>query len=415
MLAPIQFVRELLPVLRTSPESHIVNIASIYGLVAFGRFTAYNVSKFGLVGLSESLRAEYGRQGIGVSTICPGFVSTNLFASALSGYPDGRKPEPPRLLCTSPECVANKVIRAIYRDRRLTLITPMAHFLYHVSRFAPGLIDFVNRLGRRRRIAKNAARRARETAPPIDRTGPTAGPPIPESGLSRATRFSEYQGGNMKRLTDWLAYLAVRITVCLIQALRLETCGRLSRLLAALACDVLKIRSSVVDENIRHVFPQLDPAGRRGLARRMWEHLLLMIAEIAHAPRKIHDTNWRDYFYFVRDRETVQYLLGGRPVVMVSGHFGNFELGSYLTGLLGYRGYLIARPLDNPYLDRYVSRFRAAYGQIVLPKHGSAGRSRPCSAAAAGSACWATSTPARKGAGSIFSAGPPRATRRWPC
>ena len=167
LLAPIQFVRELLPVLRKSRESHIVNIASIYGLVAFGRFTAYNVSKFGLVGLSESLRAEYGRQGIGVSTICPGFVSTNLFASALSGYPDGRKPEPPRLLCTSPECVANKVIRAIYRDRRMTLITPLAHFLYHLSRFAPGLIDFVNRLGRRRRIAKNAARQAQETAPPI--------------------------------------------------------------------------------------------------------------------------------------------------------------------------------------------------------------------------------------------------------
>ena len=90
----------------------------------------------------------------------------------------------------------------------------------------------------------------------------------------------------MKRLTDWLAYLAVRIAVCLIQAIRLETCGRLSRLLAVLACDVLKIRSSVVDENIRHVFPQLGPAQRRVLARRMWEHLLLMICEIAHAPGK---------------------------------------------------------------------------------------------------------------------------------
>ena len=144
-----------------------MNIASIWGLVAFGRFTAYNVSKFGLVGLSESLRAEYGRQGIGVSTICPGFVTTNLFASALSGYPDGRKPEPPRVLCTSPERVANKVVRAIYRDRRMTLITPMAHVLYQVSRFAPGLLDFLNHLGRRHRMAKNAARQAQETAPPI--------------------------------------------------------------------------------------------------------------------------------------------------------------------------------------------------------------------------------------------------------
>ena len=99
---------------------HIVNIASIYGLAAFGRFTAYSVSKFGLVGLGESLRAEYGRQGLGVSTICPGFVSTNLFGSAMSGYRDGHRPLPPRCLCTSPERVAEKVVVAIHRDRRMT-------------------------------------------------------------------------------------------------------------------------------------------------------------------------------------------------------------------------------------------------------------------------------------------------------
>ena len=157
LLAPIQFVRELLPVLRNSPGSHIVNISSIYGLVAFGRFTAYNVSKFALVGLGESLRAEYGRQGLGVSTICPGFVTTNLFGSAMSGYCDGRRPIPPRCVCTSPERVAEKVVRAIRHDRRMTVITPLAHFLYGLSRFAPGLLDFANRLGRRRRLSKIAA------------------------------------------------------------------------------------------------------------------------------------------------------------------------------------------------------------------------------------------------------------------
>jgi NAD(P)-dependent dehydrogenase (short-subunit alcohol dehydrogenase family) len=157
LLAPIQFVRELLPVLKNNPGAHIVNIASIYGLVAFGRFTAYSVSKFGLVGLGESLRAEYGRQGLGVSTICPGFVSTNLFGSAMSGYRDGHRPLPPRCLCTSPERVAEKVVVAIHRDRRMTLITPLAHVLYGLSRFAPGLIDLANRLGRRHRLAKMAA------------------------------------------------------------------------------------------------------------------------------------------------------------------------------------------------------------------------------------------------------------------
>lgn len=175
----------------------------------------------------------------------------------------------------------------------------------------------------------------------------------------------------MKRLTDWLTYVVVRLFVCVVQALPLETCDRIARLLAALACDVVKIRSNVIDDNLRHAFPQLSPAERHALARRMWKHLLLMVCEIAHAPRKVHDSNWRDYFCFVRDREIARYLLGQRPVVQVSGHFGNFEIGSYVTAMLGYHGHLIARPLDNAYLDRFVTQFRAAYGNTVLSKAGS--------------------------------------------
>jgi NAD(P)-dependent dehydrogenase (short-subunit alcohol dehydrogenase family) len=156
LLAPIQFVRELLPVLQSRPESHIVLMASICGLVATSRLTAYNVSKFGLVGLGASLRAECGRQGVGVSTVCPGFVSTNIFDSAVCGHVGRRTPDPPRLLKTSPEHVADRMIRAIYRDQRLVLITPLARLLYQVHRLAPGLLDFLQRLGRRHCMAKKA-------------------------------------------------------------------------------------------------------------------------------------------------------------------------------------------------------------------------------------------------------------------
>jgi Kdo2-lipid IVA lauroyltransferase/acyltransferase len=179
---------------------------------------------------------------------------------------------------------------------------------------------------------------------------------------------------DMRRFRDWLIYLAVRMFICLIQTLRLETCQQVSRLLAVLACDVLKIRGAVVDDNLRHAFPHWDPAQRRRCARRMWEHLLLMACEIAHAPRKIHETNWRRCFRLVRKRELVGYLLGQRPVLLVSGHFGNFEMGSYATGLLGFPGYSVARTLDNPYLDRFLNRFRGAYGQHIVAKSGSAGQ-----------------------------------------
>jgi len=176
----------------------------------------------------------------------------------------------------------------------------------------------------------------------------------------------------MKRLTDWLVYLVVRLAICLVQALSLESCHAIARVLAWVACDVVRLRQRVVDDNLRQVFPDLADGQRRDLARRMWEHLLLMGCEIAHAPRKVHETNWRRYFRFNGKREMVEYLLDPRPTVFVSGHFGNFELSSYMMGLFGFPTYAIARPLDNPYLDRYVNQFRSTHGQFILPKDGSA-------------------------------------------
>jgi NAD(P)-dependent dehydrogenase (short-subunit alcohol dehydrogenase family) len=63
---------------------HIVNTASTGGLMAPGGIAAYCASKFAVVGLSESLRAELAPAGIGVSVLCPGGVRSNLFASSVS-------------------------------------------------------------------------------------------------------------------------------------------------------------------------------------------------------------------------------------------------------------------------------------------------------------------------------------------
>lgn len=174
------------------------------------------------------------------------------------------------------------------------------------------------------------------------------------------------------RLRDYLVYLVVRVFVCVIQALPLDTCHSLARGLAWLVCTVLQVRHTVVEENLRHAFPEMSRAQRRRVERGMWEHLVLMLAEMAHAPRKIHETNWRDYIEF-RDGDVLsRALFDDRPAVVVSGHFGNFELGGYIFGLFGFPTFTVARPLDNPYLDRFLLRFRGAKGQVVLPKSGSA-------------------------------------------
>jgi short-subunit dehydrogenase len=158
----VQFTRELLPSLLARREAHVLNVCSMFGLLAMPKLTAYCTSKYAMVGFSEALRVEYGREGLGVTALCPGFVATNLFASA--PLPEnGKGPKiPPRIFCTTPEKIARTAVKAIRRNRRLAVVEPFAIVLTTVKRFTPGLIDFCLHLGRRGRIAKKMARLEKE-------------------------------------------------------------------------------------------------------------------------------------------------------------------------------------------------------------------------------------------------------------
>jgi NAD(P)-dependent dehydrogenase (short-subunit alcohol dehydrogenase family) len=65
---------------RHGEGGHVVSTASIAGLISSGS-TPYNVTKYGVVALSEGLRAELAPRGIGVSVLCPGFVRTQIINS----------------------------------------------------------------------------------------------------------------------------------------------------------------------------------------------------------------------------------------------------------------------------------------------------------------------------------------------
>jgi short-subunit dehydrogenase len=157
LLSHVQFTRELLPSLLAREEAHVLNVCSIFGLVAPPKLTAYCTAKFGMVGFSESLRNELGRQGLGVTALCPGFVTTGLFTNAPLEEAVEKHKIPPRVLCTTPERVANVAIKAIYRNRRLVVMEPFARLQYALKRFAPWLLDAIFHVGRRKRIARKMA------------------------------------------------------------------------------------------------------------------------------------------------------------------------------------------------------------------------------------------------------------------
>ncbi|MEM8945865.1 MAG: SDR family oxidoreductase [Planctomycetota bacterium] len=152
--APVQFTRELLPTMLQRPEAHVLNIASFFGLIGTRRLAAYTASKFGLVGFSESLRAEYARTNLGVTAICPGFVDTNLFATAPLGADRQQQKTPPSWMLTTPEKIAARSIKAVYRNEAQVVMQPYAKLAHWGKRLIPGVYDWAHHLSRKRKTRR---------------------------------------------------------------------------------------------------------------------------------------------------------------------------------------------------------------------------------------------------------------------
>src|SRR5262245_32714628 len=98
----------------------------------------------------------------------------------------------------------------------------------------------------------------------------------------------------LRNLIDFTVYCMLRALIAVVQALPLEACEKGSAVLATLFTRVLNVRRRVVDDNLKQAFPTLTAEERQAIAWQMWRHLFLMMAEIAHTPRKIHETNWKE-------------------------------------------------------------------------------------------------------------------------
>jgi short-subunit dehydrogenase len=160
LMAPIRLIHALLPSLRQQAQAHILNVASITGLVPKRRIAAYQTSKYGLVGLSQSLRSEYSPYGIGVTALCCGFVRTDLLATAAREGMKSSGREPARWYTVSPEYVARVAVRAIRRNRGVVVVPLIARAFWWMQRLSPAILDWhghwVHRRGLRRRKKKAA-------------------------------------------------------------------------------------------------------------------------------------------------------------------------------------------------------------------------------------------------------------------
>ncbi|MFC0450948.1 SDR family NAD(P)-dependent oxidoreductase [Rhodococcus jostii] len=141
LTAPLLLTRRVVPGMLDRGRGHVVFISSLAGKIGPAYCAPYAATKAGLIGLTESLRAEYAGSPVGFSVVCPGFITGDGMYQRMTerGIRSNRITGE-----TSTEKVAATVIRAIRRDRPEVVESgaPIRPLLA-LAQLAPGLVERV--------------------------------------------------------------------------------------------------------------------------------------------------------------------------------------------------------------------------------------------------------------------------------
>ncbi|GGK97730.1 SDR family NAD(P)-dependent oxidoreductase [Mangrovihabitans endophyticus] len=156
--AVVRMTKAFLPQLLDRPGAHVVNVSSVFGLIAPAAQVAYATSKFGVRGFTEALRHELAARGVGVTVVHPGGIATNIAANArISGPdPDGTQARQARefaaaSLTMPPAEAARQIVAAIQTRKPRLVITRPAKAADMLARLTPSRYWDVTRWLERRR------------------------------------------------------------------------------------------------------------------------------------------------------------------------------------------------------------------------------------------------------------------------
>ena len=144
LMGPIHVIEELVPpMVEAGRGGHLVNVSSAAGIIGMPWHAAYSASKFGLRGVSEVLRFDLARHGIGVSLVCPGAVHTPLTGTVQIAGVDTTSPRFRKVQArfheraVSPEKAAAAILKGVRRNRYWVYTSPDIRLIHAVQRYCP--------------------------------------------------------------------------------------------------------------------------------------------------------------------------------------------------------------------------------------------------------------------------------------
>ena len=139
--AIVDLTQQVLPTMLARGSGHIVNMSSVAGYVSTPLRSVYCASKHALRAWSDSLRSEVSGRGLSVTTICPGYVRTEISSAALTGDGTAKGGDDGVVASAMPaEVAAAKMVTAIHRRRREFFVGGKEIYAIYLQRWLPGLV-----------------------------------------------------------------------------------------------------------------------------------------------------------------------------------------------------------------------------------------------------------------------------------
>jgi KDO2-lipid IV(A) lauroyltransferase len=173
------------------------------------------------------------------------------------------------------------------------------------------------------------------------------------------------------KILDYMAYVGLRLFAAGLNMFDIRTNYRTARWLGELLWRIDRKHRRIACAHVRLSFPDWSDAQVERVARKSMAGMAYLVIEVLFTPRLITPRTWKRHVRFTNMTEGIRLVLRQQSgAILLTGHFGNFEIVGYTLATLGFSTVAVARPLDNPYIWDYMTHILERTGQRFLYKKG---------------------------------------------
>jgi Kdo2-lipid IVA lauroyltransferase/acyltransferase len=178
-------------------------------------------------------------------------------------------------------------------------------------------------------------------------------------------------GKQRNDLIDRIQYIGLRLVSMAMHSWPVEANMRVAELLGNFMYAVDRKHRDRALGNLRRSFPDMPEPLRREMARRSMQQLFMLFVEVMFTTRLVRIDTIAQYVELGDFKPTLELLLRkDQGLIMLTGHYGNWEILGYVLATMGFETTAIARPLDNSYVNEWLLGVREKKGQRIIAKKG---------------------------------------------